>query len=67
MDFRNEYRTRASGYEALRVRLEYRKWWQPWRWRSLSIYRDDAEALKAAILHAEDSTPIDVKNLGRLP
>jgi len=67
MDFRNEYRTRASGYPTLRVRLEWRKWWQPWRWNYLGLHADAAEALRAAVLHAEETGLVDVKHLGRLP
>lgn len=79
MDKRNEYRTRKSGYPALPVELEFRAWRKPWswltpwklnspgEWRSLSIYKNDAEALVAAQLHAALNTPVDIKYLGRLP
>jgi hypothetical protein len=79
MDFRNEYRTRDSGFSSLPVRLEFRPWqpvltWygalkgvEPGEWQDLSIYSNDEQALEAANQHACRNTPVNVKSLGRLP
>lgn len=63
MDFRNEYRIIPNDYETLPWTLEFRKWWSPWKWRYITICKDEERALYLARIHAGEGT----KYLGRLP